>query len=103
MSTRPGAIVQLSGILPRTPEQPFKDKPVAVLGAAVGVLGTARAQYDLRRVLVCLEALIMNRPEVFVGAANQKFDAAGTLTDDTTREFLGLYMKAVAAWVDKVG
>ena len=99
----PGVLKNAIDWLSRTPEQPFKDKPVAVLGAAVGVLGTARAQYDLRRVLVCLEALIMNRPEVFVGAANQKFDAAGTLTDDTTREFLGLYMKAVAAWVDKVG
>ena len=29
----------------------WKGKPVAVMGASVGALGTARAQYDLRQVL----------------------------------------------------
>lgn len=33
----------------RPPAQPFKDKPVAVMGAGPSMLGTARAQYHLRQ------------------------------------------------------
>ena len=89
--------------LSRTPEQPFKDKPIGVMGAAMGNLGTARAQYDLRRCFIFLEGLTMNRPEVFVGAAHTKFDGDGILTDAPTRDFLADYMTAFAAWVNRVG
>ena len=87
----------------RTPEQPFRGKPIGVMGAAMGNLGTARAQYDLRRYFIFLEGLTMNRPEVFVGAAHTKFDADGILTDLPTREFLADYMKAFAVWIERVG
>jgi len=99
----PGVLKNAIDWLSRVPEQPFKDKPVAILGAAMGNLGTARAQYDLRRVFIFLEGLVMNRPEVFVGAAHQKFDDSGALTDDGTRDFLGDYMTAFEAWIAKVG
>ena len=79
------------------------DQPIGVMGAAMGNLGTARAQYDLRRSFIFLDGLVMNRPEVFVGAAHTKFDEAGALTDEATRDFLADYMKAFAAWVDRVG
>ena len=87
----------------RTPDQPFRNKPIGIMGAAMGNLGTARAQYDLRRCFIFLEGLTMNRPEVFVGAAHTKFDENGTLNDAPTREFLADYMKAFAAWVKRIG
>lgn len=87
----------------RVPDQPFKGKPIGVMGAAMGGLGTARAQYDLRRSFIFLEGLVMNRPEIFVGAAHTKFDEAGALTDEATREILTDYMKALAAWIERVG
>ncbi|MYH39084.1 MAG: NAD(P)H-dependent oxidoreductase [Rhodospirillaceae bacterium] len=87
----------------RVPDQPFKDKPIGVMGAAMGGLGTARAQYDLRRSFIFLEGLVMNRPEIFVGAAHTKFDETGALTDEATREILTDYMKALAAWIERVG
>ena len=87
----------------RVPDQPFKDKPIGVMGAAMGGLGTARAQYDLRRSFIFLDGLVMNRPEIFVGAAHTKFDEHGALTDTPTREILTDYMKAFGAWIERVG
>lgn len=87
----------------RVPDQPFKNKPIGVMGAAMGNLGTARAQYDLRRSFIFLDGLVMNRPEIFVGATHTKFDDSGALTDAPTREILTDYMKAFAAWVDRLG
>jgi chromate reductase len=75
--------------------QPFAEKPVGVMGASVGVLGTARAQYHLRQIMVFLNAQVMPRPEVMIGGAPGKFDTEGRLTDAPTREFLGKYMAAL--------
>src|SRR6476661_6484015 len=47
----------------RPPDQPFDDKPVAILGANPSALGTGRAQYHLRQMLIFLNALPVNRPE----------------------------------------
>jgi NAD(P)H-dependent FMN reductase len=33
----------------RAPDQPFNEKPVAIMGCSMGLLGTARAQYQLRQ------------------------------------------------------
>lgn len=52
-------------------------KPVAVMGASVGTLGTARAQYHLRQVFVFLNMHALNRPEVMISNAAQRFDAQG--------------------------
>lgn len=87
----------------RVPDQPFRNKPIGVMGAAMGGLGTARAQYDLRRSFIFLEGLVMNRPEIFVGAAHTKFGDDGILTDAPTRDILTDYMTAFAAWVERVG
>ena len=55
----------------------WEGKPVAVMGASVGTLGTARAQYHLRQVFVFLNMHTINRPEVMIGNAAQRFDAQG--------------------------
>src|SRR5215469_12273977 len=48
----------------RPPDQPFAGKPVAIMGAAAGMAGSARAQYDLRRSCVFLDMHPLNKPEV---------------------------------------
>jgi chromate reductase, NAD(P)H dehydrogenase (quinone) len=95
----PGGLKNLIDWLSRLPEQPFKHKPVAIMGAATGPLGTARMQYDLRRVLHCLEAQVLLKPEIFVGHAASKFDVNGALTDETTRQLLKQQMAAFEAMV----
>lgn len=68
--------------------QPFNDKAAAIMGASMGALGTARAQYHLRQIGVFLNLHFVNKPEVMIGAAHTKFDAEGNLTDETTRTFI---------------
>lgn len=84
----PGGLKNLIDWLSRLPDQPFRQKPVAIMGAATGPLGTARMQYDLRRVLHCLEAQVLLKPEIFIGHAAGKFDVNGVLTDEPTRQLL---------------
>jgi len=64
----------------------WNDKPVAIMGASTGMLGTARAQYHLRQVFVVLNVHTLNRPEVIVTFAAQKFDEKGNLTDQATAD-----------------
>ncbi len=82
----------------RPPDQPFNGKPVAIMGAAAGMLGTARAQYHLRQCLVFLNMLPVNRPEVFIAQAPTKFDAEGRLTDPVARDLIAQLLRALRDW-----
>jgi chromate reductase len=73
--------------LSRTTPQPFAAKPVAMFGASGGVLGTARAQYQLRQIMVFLDGRPVNKPEVMIGQAQNRF-ADGKLTDEATGKLL---------------
>jgi chromate reductase, NAD(P)H dehydrogenase (quinone) len=86
----------------RPPDQPFAGKPVAIMGAAAGMAGTARAQYDLRRSCVFLDMYPINKPEVFIAAAHTKFDAAGGFTDEVGRGLIGDLLLALAAWTRRI-
>ncbi len=80
----------------------FQGKPVAVLSASTGMLGGARAQYHLRQVFVILDMHPLNKPEVFVTFANQKFDDKGKLTDPKTGEFVAGLIQALEVWTRKL-
>jgi chromate reductase len=86
----------------RPPDQPFNEKPVGIMGASGGLLGTARAQYHLRQMMVFLNAHPINKPEVMIGQAASKFDAEGRLTDEPTREFIRSLLTALAAWAQRI-
>ena len=73
--------------LSRTTPQPFAAKPIAMFGAAGGLLGTARAQYQLRQMLIFLDGRPCNKPEVMIGQAQTKF-ADGKLTDEAAGKLL---------------
>ena len=79
---------------------PFKGKPVGVMGASEGPVGTARSQYHLRQNLVGLEAITMPKPEIFVALAPTKF-AEGKLTDEATKKVIATWLKAFKAWVER--
>lgn len=66
----------------------WSGKPVAVMGASTGVIGTARAQYHLRQTFVFLDMHAVNQPEVMIGQAAQRFDEQGNLTDETTKKLI---------------
>ncbi len=63
-------------------------KPVAIMGASVGVMGTARAQYHLRQTFVFLNMHPLNQPEVMVANAGSKFDEQGNYLDEKGKELI---------------
>jgi chromate reductase len=63
-------------------------KPVAIAGASPGMLGTARAQYHLRQILVALDMTAINQPEVMIASARDRFDSSGRLVDEKSRQLL---------------
>jgi chromate reductase len=73
-------------------------KPVAIMGASIGMLGTARAQYHLRQIFVYLNMYAFNRPEVMIPNAADKFDANGDLVDEDTRKRIRELMSALTSW-----
>src|ERR1039457_2536699 len=77
-------------------------KPVAVMGASPGMVVTARAQNHLRQCFVFLDMHPLNKPEVLIGGAAQKFDAAGNLTDEHTRKSIQDLLAALAAWTRRL-
>jgi chromate reductase len=94
----PGVLKNAIDWLSRTPKVPFVRKPTAIMGASQGVLGTARCQYHLRQVLTAVNAYVVNKPEVMIASAAGKFDAAGNLTDQPTREHVAKLLQALADW-----
>ena len=73
--------------LSRMTPQPFAGKPMAVFGASGGPLGTARAQYHLRQMMIFLDGRMINKPEVMIGAAQTKF-VDGKFTDEVGAKLL---------------
>jgi chromate reductase len=73
-------------------------KPVAVMGATVGQMGTSRAQYHLRQVFVFTNMHPLNQPEVMIADAARRFDERGNLTDDKTKELIRQLLAGLVAW-----
>ncbi len=80
----------------------WNGKPVAIMGASVGSVGTARAQYHLRQMFVFLNMHPVNQPEVMVANAPQKFDANGNLTDETSRRLIRQLLLNLAQWTKQI-
>src|SRR5881227_2748487 len=65
----------------------LRNKPVAVIGASVGMFGAVWAQAELRKVLGAAGARV-TEVELAVGHAHEHLDKAGHPTDPTQQEAL---------------
>jgi chromate reductase len=72
------------------------------MGASIGTLGTARAQYDLRRSFVFLNMLPLNQPEVMVPLAQDKVDSSGRVIDEKTRNKIKELLQSLVGWTRKL-
>ena len=79
----------------RVEGNPWKGKPVALMSAAAGRTGGARAQFNLRLSMVQFRANIIPGPEVLVASASQHFHEDGTLMSDR-------YIKALQELMDQL-
>ena len=68
-------------------DNPFMQKPVAVVGASTGLFGAVWAQADTRKVLGALQAKVLDT-ELPLSQAHTRFDEAGRLTDEPARDAL---------------
>ena len=80
----------------------FEHKPVAIMGASPGRIGTARAQYHLRQCFVFLTCFALNQPEVMVSSAQEKIDKEGRVTDQKTREKIRELLESLVAWTKRL-
>lgn len=80
----------------------WNGKPAAIMGASVGTIGTARAQYHLRQMMVFLNMFPINQPEVMIGNAHERFDSQGNLTHDATKEFIRQLLQNLVDWTRRI-
>ena len=68
----PGVLKNAIDAATRPPgDNPFNGKAGAIMGASIGMLGTARAQYHLRQTCVLLNLRLLNQPEIMVTFAEK--------------------------------
>ncbi len=95
----PGVLKNALDWASRPPDaSPLDGKPVAIMGASTGNFGTLRAQMHLRQICQITNMRPLNRPEVLVARAAEKFDPQGHLTDETARYLLRLLLEALMDW-----
>jgi chromate reductase, NAD(P)H dehydrogenase (quinone) len=80
-------------------DSPLGGKPAAIMGATPGDFGTARAQEDLRQVLIYNDCPMVNTPEVLVADAASKVDETGEFTDEETLDFVKQLLDALETLV----
>lgn len=100
----PGALKNAIDWVSRVPNQPFAGKLVALQSASPGPLGGGRVQYDMRRAMVFLDALTLNKPEIFIGNCAQRLDdTTGKITDEATIGFIKQQLAAFAKFIGAHG
>ncbi len=93
----PGVLKNAIDWLSRQKPQPFAGKPAAIMSSSMSAFGGARAQYHLRQIMIYLDVHFVNKPEVMIAGAHDKFDSQGRLADATTRDFIGQLVSALTA------
>lgn len=83
-------------------EKVMVGKPVIIVGATTGVLGTVRCQIHLRQILASpgLAAKVLPGNEVLIGKVHEKLDTNGNLTDEPTKDFLNTVVENFTKFVN---
>lgn len=79
----------------------FAHKPVTMLGASPGQAATARAQGQLKQVLLGMLSEIYPCPELVIGAADKKFSEMGEVTDPALQTALERHARDFIAWLER--
>ena len=99
----PGGLKNAIDWVSRVQNQPFAGKPIAIQSATNGPLGGGRMQYDLRRAMIFLDAITLNKPEIFIGNCSQRIDAkTGEITDQQTVGFIKQQLAAFAKFIERL-
>ena len=80
----------------------WSGKSAAIMGASLGAIGTARAQYHLRQIFVALNLFPLNQPEVIIADAAHRFDENGNLIHEPTKQLIQELLKNLVDWTRRI-
>lgn len=95
----PGVLTTALDWCLRSPS-PLRRKPVGIAGASPGGSGTARGQMVLRQILLHGPAYVMPEPQMMIPGSYERFDEAGNLTDEQTRQRLRRFLESLREWAE---
>ena len=80
----------------------FARKPSGIIGTSPGKIGSAVAQQHLRSILAFCNSPLMNAIEAYIEFTPGLVNDNGEVTVDSTKEFLGNYMKEFHGFIERV-
>ncbi|MFD4817797.1 NADPH-dependent FMN reductase [Peribacillus butanolivorans] len=76
-------------------------KPVGLIGATPGGLGTAFAQMQIRQILEAMQVHVLPFQKMLISQVHKKIDSdRKVLTDDQTKRYLERYLQQFIHWID---
>lgn len=76
-------------------------KPVGLIGATPGGLGTALAQMQIRQILEAMQVHVLPFQKVLISQVHKKIDSdQKVLTDEQTIRYLQRYLQQFIHWID---
>jgi chromate reductase, NAD(P)H dehydrogenase (quinone) len=91
----PGLLKNAIDWASRGEDSPLLGKPVAVMGATIGMWGTVRMQMVFHNIFLYLNMKPVYKPEVLIAKAESKFDEKGRLTDTTSLDLIKKKLEAL--------
>lgn len=82
----------------------FVNKPVMIMGASNGNVGTARSQSEIRQVLNApgLSALVLPGNHLLIANVQDHFDENGNFVDERTIKYLDKVIDNLVKWAEKI-
>lgn len=77
----------------------WNGKPAAIVSVSIGGISGFGANHHLRQSLVFVNMHTMAQPEAYIGGAGALFNDEGKLINDSTKEFLTIFMEALEKWI----
>ena len=84
----PGALKNALDWASRGKPSPLFGKPVSLMGATVGTLGTALMQDAFLNFFRLMNMPLVLQPEIFISQVYTKFDETGNFTDEKGKQFI---------------
>lgn len=76
-------------------------KPVGLIGATPGGLGTAFAQLQIRQILEAMQVHVLPFQKVLISQVHKKIDSdQKILTDEKTKRYLQQYLQQFIHWIN---
>src|SRR6266700_4340220 len=80
----------------------WSGKPAAIISASSSLRGGARAQLHLRQIMIDLNMYPINRPQLLVANAREKFNENLQLADEETLQTLRDVLSSLVEWTHKL-